>query len=185
MPAVTACPSVQHDPSPDTSDIVLLGVLSGNPSALQVAPVPTGTSVATPARPHSSDMDCVDDALLELVLHALAEASLESIREQQLHQAQLLATPAAVGAQAKSGAVPALGGSNANHADAAAAHGAVSTAPEQGEQLGQRPAAAAATDLPSSLPVAADHHTESPDNAAVAARAAVTPMPSQQHLEGK
>ena len=160
-------------------------------------------------------MDCVDDALLELVLHALAEASLESIREQQLHQAQLLATPAAVGAQtdsgavlapdgsnvahadgaangtvstaperADSGAVPAPGGSDAAHADAGAARGAVSTAPEQAEQPGQHAAAAAATDLSSSVPAATDQHIKRPDNAAVAAQAAISPMPSQQ-LEGK
>ncbi len=199
-----------------------LMMLSGNPSALQVAPVHVGTSVDVPARPHSSGMDCVDDALLELVLHALAEASLESIREQQLHRVQLPATPAAVSAaqpgtaQAEAGVVPAPGGSDAAHADAGAAHGAVSTAPaqadsgtvpapgssvaahadagaahravstapEQAEQLGQRPAAAAATELPSSLPAASDRHTERPDSAAVPAQASVAPMPSQQ-LEGE
>ena len=163
-------------------------------------------------------MDCVDDALLELVLHALAEASLESIREQQLHQAQMLArNPAAVGAQADSGAAPAPGGSDAALADAGAAHGAASTAPEQAdlgavpapggsdaahadagaahgavsmeadqaEQRGQRAATAAAIDLPSSLPAAADQHTERTDTAAGADQAAVTPMPSQQQLEGE
>ena len=216
VPAVTACPSVQQDQSQGTADFVLLGVLSGDSPALQVAPVHVGARADTPARPHSSDMDCVDDALLELVLHALAEASLESIRGQQLHQAQLLATPAAVGAQADSGAVLAPGGSNTAHADAGSAHGAVSTAPEQAdsgavpapggsdaahadagaargavstapkqaEQLGQRAAALAATSLPSSLPAATDQHTKRPDNAAVAARAAISPMPSQQ-LEGE
>ena len=215
--AVTACPSVQHDESEGLLILCSWGVLSGDPSALQVAPVHVGKGMDTPARPSSSSMDCVDEALLELVLHALAEASLESIREQQLHQTQLLAIPAAVDAQADSGAVPALGGCDAAHADTGAAHGAVSTAPEQVDsgavpapggsdathadagtthgavstepdkagQLGQHAAAAAATDLPSSLSAVADQHTEHPDNAALAARAAVTPMPSQQQLEGE
>ena len=175
-------------PVPGTAGVVLLGVPSENPSALQVPLVHVGTCVDTPARPHSSSMDCVDDALLELVLHALAEASLESIREQQLHQVQLPATPAAGGAQADPGAGPAPGCSDAAHAGAGAAHGAVSAAPEladPGSVTAPGPAAAAATDLPYSIPAAADQPTERPDYAAGAPRAAVTSMPSQQQLEGE